>query len=369
MKTSLFDYYLPPERIAQQPLEPRDASQLMVLQRETGQIEHRIFREIGDFLDPGDILVANNSRVYPARIYGQKQDTGGRVELLLLERLDARRWRALAGGRRLTKGTAIWLHERDGSSPHNVQAVISAELEGAEREVIFSHDLDELLDRLGHTPLPPYIHEDLHDPERYQTVYSRPTGSAAAPTAGLHFTSELLFSLREKRVLFETCTLHVGLDTFKPVTAAEVSEHAIHSETASLSAESARRINESKLAGGRIVAIGTTTTRVLETAALRSAGIAGPLRDISARDLAGETSDICPWKPVAAFSGRTDLFIYPGYRYRAVDALITNFHLPQSSLLMLVSAFASRERILDAYEKAIQGEYRFYSFGDAMLIL
>ena len=368
MKTSLFDYHLPPERIAQQPLEPRDASRLMVMQRATGTLEHRIFREIVDYLRAGDILVANNSRVYPARLYGRKRDTGGKAELLLLERLDARRWRALAGGRRLTEGTVVVLDEKDGK-PGAVQAEISAELDGAEREVLFSHELDDVLERLGHTPLPPYIHEPLQDPERYQTVYSRPSGSAAAPTAGLHFTPDLLFALREKGVLFETCTLHVGLDTFKPVTAAEVAGHTIHSESASLSAESAQRINKAKLAGGRIIAVGTTTTRVLETAALRSAEIQGSLRDMSARDASGETTNRCAWKPVAAFSGNTDLFIYPGYRYRAVDALITNFHLPQSSLLMLVAAFASRQSILDAYEEAIERAYRFYSFGDAILIL
>jgi S-adenosylmethionine:tRNA ribosyltransferase-isomerase len=242
-------------------------------------------------------------------------------------------------------------------------------LEGAEREICFGDDFDDLLGELGHTPLPPYIHEPLDDEERYQTVYARIIGSAAAPTAGLHFTTDLLFSLREKGVLFETCTLHVGLDTFQPVSATEVSEHSIHSESASLSAESARRINEAKLAGGRIVAVGTTTARVLETAALRAAGVTGSLQNISARDAAGETTNLCPWRPVAAFSGRTDLFIYPGYRFRAVDALITNFHLPQSSLLMMVSAFASRQAVLHAYEVATEEKYRFYSFGDAMLLL
>ena len=368
METADFAYYLPRAKIAQQPVEPRDASRLLVLHRGSGAIEHRHFRDIGDYLRRGDILVANDSRVYPARLYGEKQQTGGRVELLLLERLNARRWRALVGGRRLTEDTVILLHAKDGSTA-DIQATVSSELEGPERIITFNSDLDDTLNRLGHTPLPPYIHARLNDSDRYQTVYSRERGSAAAPTAGLHFTAELLLSLRAKGIYFETCTLHIGLDTFKPVTARDVSEHAIHSESAALSAESARRINQAKLAGGRIIAVGTTTARVLETAALRSAGIDGSLQDISARDAHGETSDICPWKPVAAFSGRTDLYIYPGYRFRAVDALITNFHLPQSSLLMMVSAFASRRAVLDAYDVAIAEDYRFYSFGDAMLIL
>jgi S-adenosylmethionine:tRNA ribosyltransferase-isomerase len=368
METADFAYNLPREKIAQHPVEPRDASMLLVLHRESGAIEHRHFRDIGDYLRRGDILVANDSRVYPARLYGEKQQTGGRVELLLLERLSARQWRALVGGRRLVEDTIILLHAKDGSAT-DIQATIRSELDGPERVITFNSDLDDTLSRLGHTPLPPYIHTRLEDSDRYQTVYSRHHGSAAAPTAGLHFTADLLIALREKGIYFETCTLHIGLDTFKPVTAREVSEHAIHSESASLSAESARRINQAKLAGGRIIAVGTTTARVLETAALRSAGIAGSLQDISARDARGETSDICPWKPVAAFSGRTDLFIYPGYRFRAVDALITNFHLPQSSLLMMVSAFASRRAVLDAYDVAIAEDYRFYSFGDAMLLL
>lgn len=368
MQTSQFDYHLPPERIAQHPVDPRDASRLLVLHRDTGRIEHTHFRNLLQYLRPGDILVANDSRVYPARLYGEKSETGGKVELLLLERLDADRWRALVGGRRVRIGTIISLHEETGQESE-LHATVTAELEGAQREVTFSSSLDDHLDRLGHTPLPPYIHEELDDAERYQTIYARRQGSAAAPTAGLHFTPELLLSLRENGVLFETCTLHVGLDTFKPVTADEVSKHDIHTESASLSPEAARRINQAKLAGGRIIAVGTTTARVLETAALRSAGITDSLQNISARDASGETTDICPWKPVAAFSGRTDLFIYPGYRFRAVDALITNFHLPQSSLLMMVSAFATREQVLGAYKSAIAEEYRFYSFGDAMLIL
>lgn len=368
LRTADFDYHLPPEMIAQHPAEPRDASRLLVLHRDSGEIEHRHFRDLGDYLRAGDILVANDSRVIPARLYGFKSDTGGRVEVLLLERLDDRRWRALGGGKRLREGVRITFRQDDGT-PSALQATVTAVLDGAERELTFSAPLETYLDELGRTPLPPYIHEPLDDPERYQTIYARPSGSAAAPTAGLHFTGDLLLSLREKWVLFETVTLHVGLDTFKPVEVARVAEHAIHSEWATLSPDAARRINEAKLAGGRLVAVGTTTARVLESASLRSAGIQGSLQEISARDARGETSNICPWKPVAAFSGATDLFIYPGYRFRAVDALITNFHLPQSSLLMMVSAFATRDLILHAYHEAMAAGYRFYSFGDAMLIL
>lgn len=368
MQTSDYDYELPQELIAQKPIEPRDASRLMVLNRAAGTIAHYQFSDLLQHLNAGDILVANDSRVYPARIFGQKTDTGGKVELLLLERLDGNRWRALVGGKRVTEGTYISLRERGGQIV-GTRAIVTRELEGAEREFVFDQSLDPILHELGHTPLPPYIHETLDDEARYQTIYAREQGSAAAPTAGLHFTGDLLLSLREKGVLFETCTLHVGLDTFQPVTAENVSEHEIHTEWATLSPAAARRINEASLAGGRIIAVGTTSARVLETAALRSAGINGPLQTISQRDAAGETTNLCPWKPVSAFTGKTDLFIYPGYRFRAVDAMITNFHLPRSSLLMMVSAFAGREFILDAYRSAVEQSYRFYSFGDAMLLL
>lgn len=368
LRTADFDYELPREKIAQHPIEPRDASKLLVLHRESGEVEHRTFRDVGEYVEGGDILVANDSRVIQARLFGSKRETGGRVELLLLERLGPAHWRALAGGKRLQEGTVIMLEGHDGN-PAGVEATISAVLDGAQREVRFSEPVGPQLEGLGHTPLPPYIHEHLHDPERYQTIYARPEGSAAAPTAGLHFTGDLLLDLREQRVLFETVTLHVGLDTFKPVDVERVADHEIHSEWATLSPDAARRINEAKLAGGRLIAVGTTTARVVESASLRSAGIDGSLQRISARDAAGETSNICPWKPVAAFSGHTDLFIYPGYRFRAVDAMITNFHLPRSSLLMMISAFADRELVLRAYQEAIESDYRFYSFGDAMLIL
>ncbi len=367
MKTSDFDYILPQELIAQRPLSPRDTSRLLVLYRTDGRIQHQQFSDILNYLQPGDILVANDSRVIPARLHGRKP-SGGKVEILLLEQLNETCWKALVGGKKMRAGSLIHLLDGDGEISE-VTAEITAVLDGPQREVRFNQPTDNWLPEFGCTPLPPYIHETLEDAERYQTVYSRPPGSAAAPTAGLHFTPDLLFALREKGVIFETVTLHVGLDTFKPVEAAEISQHTIHKEWASLSPDTAQRINEAKLAGGRIVAVGTTAVRTLETGALRSAGINGSLQDISARDAAGETSNMCPWKPVSAFEGPTDLFIYPGYKFRAVDVMITNFHLPQSSLLLLVSAFAGQENIKQAYATAVTEKYRFYSFGDAMLIL
>ncbi|MEW5987415.1 MAG: tRNA preQ1(34) S-adenosylmethionine ribosyltransferase-isomerase QueA [Chloroflexota bacterium] len=384
MKTAAFDYPLPPERIAQRPLAERDASRLLVLHRETGELEHRRFKEIGEYLRPGDVLVANDSRVIPARLSGRKLGSGGRVEILLLKQLDAVRWQALVGGRRVKEGVQIVLLDAQ-EQETGLVATVAAVLNGAEREVTFNRPLDDELDQLGQAPLPPYIHERLADRDRYQTIYAWPPGSAAAPTAGLHFTPAVLLALREKGVLFETVTLHVGLDTFQPVSVAEAAEHPIHSEWVRLTPETARRINEAKLAGGRIIAVGTTSVRVLETAALRSVGVEGTLRWSSVEDGGRRTEDerlpiqnpkskiqnplACPWPPVMAYEGPTDLFILPGYHFRVVDALITNFHLPQSTLMMLVSAFAGRERIMAAYQAAIQAEYRFLSFGDAMLIL
>jgi S-adenosylmethionine:tRNA ribosyltransferase-isomerase len=367
MNLANFYYALPPELIAQRPLPQRDASRLMVLHRENQTISHKSFSDILDYFQPGDVLVANNSRVIPARLYGRKP-TGGKVEILLLSQQENGRWQAMVGGKRLGEGSDIHLLDQAGEETELV-ATVTAVLHGPQRELSFSQPLDDWLETIGHTPLPPYIHEHLDEPERYQTIYSRPAGSAAAPTAGLHFTGELLLALRERGVIFETVTLHVGLDTFKPVEAEQVEQHIIHSEWASLTPESAKRINEAKLAGGRLIAVGTTSVRTLETAALRSAGITGSLQTISQRDASGETSNMCPWKPVAAFTAPTDLFIYPGYKFRAVDAMITNFHLPHSSLLMLVSAFSGHEFMLHAYETAVAEQYRFFSFGDAMLIL
>jgi S-adenosylmethionine:tRNA ribosyltransferase-isomerase len=367
MKTGDFDYYLPPELVAQRPLPQRDASRLLIYHRPTGHIEQRQFTALLDYLQPGDVLVLNDSRVIPARLFGRKA-SGGKVEILLLQQLAETRWQGIVGGRKVTAGTTITIYDKQGAASEIVGEV-TAVLPGSQREITFNQPLDDYWPRLGYTPLPPYIHQALDDPERYQTIYARPPGSAAAPTAGLHFTPELLLALRQKGILLEVVTLHVGLDTFKPVEAEEVQQHTIHSEWARLTPETARRINEAKLAGGRLAAVGTTAVRTLETAALRSAGIYGSLQTISQRDAAGETAEICPWKPVAAFEGPTDLFIYPGYRFRAVEALITNFHLPRSSLIMLVAAFMGQEEVKRVYETAVQEKYRFYSFGDALLIL
>lgn len=357
MKTSDFDYHLPPEQIAQTPIEPRDAARLMVLNRADGSIAHRRFRDIVDYINSGDVLVFNQTRVIPARLRGRKVPSGGQVEFLLLRREGERTWRGLIGGKRVGVGTRLIFGGAGGVS---VEGTVIALGERAERVVQFDAPLSPLLDALGEVPLPPYIHQPLHNRERYQTVYARVPGSAAAPTAGLHFTPELLAALREKGVRMAYCTLHIGLDTFQPVVEERIEEHKMHTERAALSAEDVRLINEAKLAGGRIIAVGTTSVRTLETAALRSAAI---------RDPYAEEGAACAWRPVMAIDGPTDLFIRPGYRFRAVDALITNFHLPRSTLLMLVSAFAGREAILHAYHVAQREGYRFYSFGDAMLIL
>ncbi len=354
MKVSDFDYDLPESFIAQEPVEPRDASRLMVLDRRTGAVEHHIFRDIVKLIHPGDVLVMNSTRVIPARLHATKAGTGGSVEILLLKQLDDTRWRALVGGRRVSIGTALAF---PGTS---ISATVEEILEGAERVIRFSQPINRLLGDLGETPLPPYIHKQLGNPERYQTIYSQQEGSAAAPTAGLHFTADILLALKAKGVQLAYCTLHIGLDTFQPVRVEQVEQHHIHSEWALLTAENARIINEAKLTGGRVIAVGTTSARTLETAAILSSG-GDPSRP-------NEMPDMCPWRPVIAFERETDLFIYPGYRWRVVDALLTNFHLPRSTLLMMVSAFAGRENILNAYETAKQEGYRFFSFGDAMFI-
>lgn len=356
MKTSDFDYDLPEDRIAQTPIEPRDASRLLILHRDRGQIEHHIFRDIGNYLNPGDVLVFNQTRVIPARLHGHKIETGGKIEFLLLRREGDQTWRGLIGGKGVKQGTRLSFEDGNGTT---IDGTVIVDVDGPERIVKFDAPLQPLLEKLGEVPLPPYIHTRLEDPERYQTVYARQPGSAAAPTAGLHFTPELLLALRDKGIKMAYCTLHIGLDTFQPVKVENPEEHPMHSERAILTAEDAKIINEAKLAGGRIIAVGTTSVRVLETAALHAAGVDDPYSD----------SEVCPWKPVVAIDEATRLFIRPGYRYRAVDALITNFHLPRSTLLMLVSALAGRENILHAYEVAVQEKYRFYSFGDAMLII
>lgn len=354
MNLSDFNYDLPESYIAQTPLEPRDSSKLMVLNRQTGAIQHHTFRDIINYINPGDVLVMNTTRVIPARLHALKADTGGKVELLLLRQLDDTHWQVIAGGRRVNPGLRLNFPKTE------IYAEVTEILEGSERIISFSQPVNDLLTQLGETPLPPYIHVRLDDDERYQTIYSRQQGSAAAPTAGLHFTPELLLALREKGVHMASCVLHIGLDTFLPVRVENITDHHIHSERAYLLPEDAKVINEAKLAGGRIIAVGTTTARTLETAAILSAG-GTPAKAV-------ELANVCPWRPVIAFERDTDLFIYPGYRWRAVDALITNFHLPKSTLLMMISAFAGRENVLHAYETAKQQNYRFFSFGDAMFI-
>lgn len=340
MKTIDFDYFLPPEAIAQTPLEPRDASRLLVLDRTGGEVQHCIFRDLGSHLKKGDLLVLNETRVIPARIFGRKHPTGGQVEFLLLKRQDALTWNVLVGGKHLRTGQVV-------SFDGGIQAEIIQTLEGSQRLVRFSEPAEALLSRAGNVPLPPYIHAVLKDPERYQTVYARQPGSAAAPTAGLHFTPELLDSLKEKGVQSVVVTLHVGLDTFAPVTEDVPEEHKIHTEWCQVTPEAADVINKTKRLGGRIIGVGTTSVRALESAARLA--------------MDGDA--------VAPFEGATDLYILPGYQFRVVDMMITNFHLPRSTLIMLVSAFAGRERILQTYKIAIESGYRFYSFGDAMLIV
>lgn len=354
MNVADFDYNLPDSYIAQAPVEPRDSSRLMLLNRQTGAIENHIFREIIDFIHPGDVLVLNSTRVIPARLHAVKAETGGEVEILLLRQLDDTRWQVLVGGRNVKTGIRLDFPDTA------ISAEVVEVLKNSERIINFSQPVNEFLGELGETPLPPYIHTRLEDAERYQTVYNRQEGSAAAPTAGLHFTPELLLALKDKGVQLAYCTLHIGLDTFQPVRVDQVEAHHIHSERAQLTAEDAHIINQAKLAGGRIIAVGTTSARTLETAAILSAG-GDPAKAL-------EAPDYCPWRPVIAFKADTNLFIYPGYRWRAVDAMITNFHLPKSTLLMMISSFAGREQALGAYEIAKQQGYRFFSFGDSMFI-
>ena len=312
---------------------------MLVLDREIGEIHHSRFYQIGEYLRLGDLLVLNETRVIPARLYAHKA-TGGRIELLLLRRIDECTWETLAGGKGLNEGRQLTV---EGGPAGEILGV----LEGAQRLVRFNQPIESYLDKAGHTPLPPYIHTSLTDPERYQTVFARNPGSAAAPTAGLHFTPDLIDALKAQGVQFTKITLHVGLDTFAPVTEDDPETHTIHTEWCELNRESAAKIIQTRQAGGRIIAVGTTSVRTLESAAHHS--------------LAGEV--------VEPFSGPTNLFILPGYKFRVVNAMITNFHLPRSTLIMLVSAFTGREQIMNAYETAKSEGYRFYSFGDAMLII
>ena len=339
MKTQDFYYDLPEELIAQTPLEQRDSSRLLVLDKNTGDLQHRHFFDIIDFLRPGDCLVLNNSRVLPARLIGHRP-TGGAVEVLLLRDLGNKKWECLCKpGRKMQVGSQVIFGNGE------LTATVTEIREDGNRVVEFHYEgiFLEVLERLGKMPLPPYIKAELADQERYQTVYSKEVGSAAAPTAGLHFTQELLNKVREKGVKTAFVTLHVGLGTFRPVKAEEITEHHMHSELCMISQETAEILNETKSSGGRIVCVGTTSCRTLES-------------------LVNEDGTF------QASSKWTEIFIYPGYRFRAMDALITNFHLPESTLVMLVSAFAGRESVLHAYEEAVKERYRFFSFGDAMFI-
>ncbi|HDK7175141.1 TPA: tRNA preQ1(34) S-adenosylmethionine ribosyltransferase-isomerase QueA [Clostridium botulinum] len=340
MKVKDFDFYLPEELIAQHPMEKRDEARLLVLNKKTGEIEDKIFKDILDYLTPNDCLVLNNTRVLPARLIGSKEETGGKMEFLLLKRKEKDVWETLVKpGKRAQIGARFIFGNGE------LKAEVIAMGEEGSRIVKFYYEgiFEEILDQLGQMPLPPYIKEKLDDKEMYQTVYSKEEGSAAAPTAGLHFTEELLEKIKEKGVKLAFLTLHVGLGTFRPVKVEDIQEHIMHSEYYKMDKETAKIINTTREKGGRVIAVGTTSCRTLETIG----------------DIEGKVKEQSGW---------TDIFIYPGYKYKVVDALITNFHLPQSTLLMLVSALAGRDNIMNAYNMAVEKEYRFFSFGDAMFI-
>ena len=340
MKVSDFDYYLPEELIAQTPLEKRDSSRLLVLDKKTGDIEHKHFTDIIDYLDEGDTLVLNDTKVLPARLIGVKEETNAVIEILLLKNLEGDKWECLVKpARRIKEGTIVSFG--DGKLKAKCCGVFDDGIRHF--ELIYSGILLEILEELGTMPLPPYIHEKLEDQSRYQTVYAKEVGSAAAPTAGLHFTQELLDKIKAKGINIVYVTLHVGLGTFRPVAVEKVEEHEMHSEFYTMSSEVANILNNTKNSGGRIIAVGTTSTRTLETIM----GLYGEFRGCS---------------------GWTNIFIYPGYKFKGIDGLITNFHLPKSTLVMLVSTLAGRENILNAYKVAVEEKYRFFSFGDAMFI-
>jgi S-adenosylmethionine:tRNA ribosyltransferase-isomerase len=337
VRTSDFEYDLPPNLIAQHPASPRDSARLLIFDRRTSQIEHRTFRDLPDYLNHDDILVLNKTRVIPARLPAMKIPTGGKAEILLLKRLSNQTWEVLVGGKGILLGSRLQII-------NGPIAMVIEELGDARRVVSFSAPVSGLLSVIGEMPTPPYIRAPLRDPEEYQTVYAQTEGSVAAPTAGLHFTDELLQRIEALGVEIVKVSLNIGLDTFAPVKDEDPKGHPIHQEWCHLSRGAAKEINQCK---GRVIAVGTTSVRTLETAAMPT--------DSSSR--------------VEAFEGETDLFILPGFDFKAVDALITNFHLPSTTLLMMISAFAGREEILDVYHKAVEEKYRFYSFGDAMLIL
>ncbi len=341
MEVKDFDYELPQELIAQDPLEDRSSSRLMHVDRKTGEVSHHVFRDVLRFLKPGDCLVMNNTKVIPARLYGAREDTGAGIELLLLKRMENDTWETL-----VKPGKKCRLGARFVFGDGLLRGEIIEVKEDGNRLIHFEYEgiFEEILDKLGQMPLPPYITHELKDKNRYQTVYAKHEGSAAAPTAGLHFTKELLEQLHEAGIKTAEVTLHVGLGTFRPVKVENVLEHHMHSEFYMINEEAAKTINETRAEGGRIICVGTTSCRTLESAAAEDGSI-------------------------QACSGWTEIFIYPGYRFKIMDGLITNFHLPKSTLLMLVSAFAGREHMLAAYEEAVKERYRFFSFGDAMIIL
>ena len=350
VKTADFDYELPSHLIAQTPMEPRDSSRLMIVHREDGAITHGRFSDLGEHLHSGDLVVCNDTRVIPARLFGRKTPTGGRVELLLTVKRDDTLWEALTRGRRVPVGGEVEFSAGDGNdSKATLRGEVGERLPSGGRLVMFNQPVEPFLQRLGCVPLPPYIRSELEDPERYQTVYAMTDGSAAAPTAGLHFTPRLMSELETQGIEFAFLTLHIGVDTFLPIREEVAERHPMHAEHCHVPAETAEAVNVAKAAGRRVVAAGTTVVRALETAAR-------------------ETTEAPP-SFLAPYSGWTDLYIYPGYYFRAVDCLVTNFHLPRSTLLLLVSAFAGKELLDQAYGEAIEQEYRFYSFGDAMLIL
>lgn len=342
MKVEMFDFDLPEELIAQVPLENRSSSRLMVLNKESGAIEHETFNHLLHYLESGDCLVLNDTKVLPARLFGTKTDTGAKVEVLLLKQLDGDYWETLVKpAKRVKEGTEITFGNGQ------LKAVCTGTEDHGGRLFRFQYDgiFYEILDSLGKMPLPPYIKEQLEDQDRYQTVYARERGSAAAPTAGLHFTNDMLEKIKGKGVHVAFITLHVGLGTFRPVSAESVEDHDMHAEYYSMSEETAKLLNDVKKSGGRIISVGTTSTRTLETIASANDGI------------------------FRSGSGWTDIFIFPSYQFRAIDGLVTNFHLPMSTLIMLVSALAGREHVLHAYKTAVEEKYRFFSFGDAMLII
>lgn len=340
MKTSDFYFDLPEELIAQDPLEDRSSSRLLVLNKETGSITHKVFKDIKDYLKPGDCLVLNNTKVIPARLIGEKEGTGAKIELLLLKRLEGDVWETLVKpGKKAKPGTRIVF------GGGLLVGEITEVIEDGNRHIKFYYEgiFEEILDQLGQMPLPPYIHHQLQDKNRYQTVYAKYEGSAAAPTAGLHFTQDLLEEFKDMGVIVASVTLHVGLGTFRPVKVDDVTQHHMHSEFYQVLPEEAEKINAAKREGRRVICVGTTSCRTIESAADEN-GV------------------------VQAGSGDTDIFIYPGYKFKVLDCLITNFHLPESTLLMLVSALAGKEHIMDAYKEAVEMKYRFFSFGDAMFI-